>query len=238
MGQEIGRANGRSPLCGHSPLTPSTLSLGGVLLALGHDFGTENRASKTLSSTRAKPCHRLFTFFLLPVSTTYAPRPLLAPHLSRILVRGPESEISEGEATYSCQPLPPAFFSTLGNAAMSHDSEDLIIKRKTPIAAPLDCQTTAKRRNLLDSLRLGRLLAPPGRFFFSSRPMDMVPSSPRSHPLTARRRCLTHSLFQERGRPASLSTTRKNETNPIPCNPFAINGLRLVLVSPARSSPT
>ena len=48
---------------------------------------------------------------------------------------------------------------------MPHNSEDLIIKRKTPIAAPLDCQTTAKRRNLLDSLLQGRLLAPPGRFF-------------------------------------------------------------------------
>ena len=48
---------------------------------------------------------------------------------------------------------------------MSHNSEDLTIKQKPPIAAPLDCQTTANLRNLLGSLRLGRLLAPPGRFF-------------------------------------------------------------------------
>ena len=71
-------------------------SLGGVFLALRHDFGTENQASRTLSGTPAKPCHRLFTFFLLTVSTTYAPGPPIALNPSPILVRGPESEISEG----------------------------------------------------------------------------------------------------------------------------------------------
>ena len=40
--------------------------------------------------------------------------------------------------------LPPAFLSTVGSAAMSHNSEDLTIKRDTPIAALLGCQATAR----------------------------------------------------------------------------------------------
>ena len=60
------RANGRSP----SPCPLSHHPLGRVLLALGHDFGTENPASRTLSTTPAKPCHGLFMFFLLTISTT------------------------------------------------------------------------------------------------------------------------------------------------------------------------
>ncbi len=53
------------------PAFPGSIySLGSVFLALGHDFGTENLASRMLSTTPAKPCHRLFTFFLLTTSTT------------------------------------------------------------------------------------------------------------------------------------------------------------------------
>ena len=48
----------------------SIYSLGGVFFALGHDFRTGNPASRTLSTTPAKPCHRLFTSFLLTISTT------------------------------------------------------------------------------------------------------------------------------------------------------------------------
>ncbi len=48
---------------------------------------------------------------------------------------------------------------------MSHNSEDLTIKENTPIAAPLDCQTTANLRNLLGSLLLGRLFSPEPRLF-------------------------------------------------------------------------
>ena len=59
-------------------------------------FGTENPALWTLFATPANRCHRRFTFFLLAISTTYALGALLARHPSRILVRGPESEISEG----------------------------------------------------------------------------------------------------------------------------------------------
>ena len=97
---------------------------------------------------------------------------------------------------------------------MPHNSEDLIIKQKTPIAALPGCQTTANLRNLLGRLLLGRLLTSPGRFFSSSRPRGMVPSSPRSHPLTARRRCLTHSLFQERGRQAITLDHQKKRNKP------------------------
>ena len=45
-------------------------SLGGVFLALGHDFRTENAASRTLFTTPVNLHHRLFTFFLLTISTT------------------------------------------------------------------------------------------------------------------------------------------------------------------------
>ena len=38
--------------------------------ALRHGFGMENPASRTLFSTPANRCHRLFTFFLLAISTT------------------------------------------------------------------------------------------------------------------------------------------------------------------------
>ena len=73
-GKKIGRANGRS-----RPLVlrhnAATIPLGGVFLALGHDFDTENRACRTLFSTPAKPGHRLLQFFLLAISTTYAPDP-------------------------------------------------------------------------------------------------------------------------------------------------------------------
>ncbi len=64
LGQEIGRANGRSRslvLRHHA----ATISLDDVFSPLGHDFGTENRALSTLFTTLAKPCHGLFTFFLL-----------------------------------------------------------------------------------------------------------------------------------------------------------------------------
>ena len=64
--------------------------------ALRHGFGTENRASRTLLTTPAKRRHRLFTFFLLAASTTYVRGPLLTHNPSPILVRGPESGISEG----------------------------------------------------------------------------------------------------------------------------------------------
>ena len=63
---------------------------------LGHDFRMENPASRTLFTTPPNPCHRLFTFFLLTVSTFYAPGPPIALNPSPILVRGSESEISEG----------------------------------------------------------------------------------------------------------------------------------------------
>ena len=119
-------------------------SLAGVFLALGHDFGTENLASRTLFTTPANRCHRLSTFFLLTISTTYALGPLLTPHPSRMLVRGPESEISEARRWYFCHFLPLALAWTAGNAVMSHNSEDLTTRRDTPIAAALDCQTTAR----------------------------------------------------------------------------------------------
>ncbi len=68
LGLGMGRTSSKDqrpiPLGGHSHY-----SLGGVFLVLGHDFGTENRASRTLFTTPAKPCHRLFTFFLLAIST-------------------------------------------------------------------------------------------------------------------------------------------------------------------------
>ncbi len=55
-----------------SPLAhASNHSLVGVILSLGHDFGTENPALWTLFSAPKEPCHRLFTFFLLAISTTY-----------------------------------------------------------------------------------------------------------------------------------------------------------------------
>ena len=71
-------------------------SLQDVFLALGHDFGTENPASKRLFTTPVNLRHRLCTLFFLAVSTTCAPRPPLVLNPSPILVRGPESEISEG----------------------------------------------------------------------------------------------------------------------------------------------
>ncbi len=83
-------------------------SLGGVFLALGYGFRAENRASRTLFTTAAKRCHRLFTFSLLAISMTYAPGPLLTSHPSRILVRGPENEISERWPSYFRHVLPPA----------------------------------------------------------------------------------------------------------------------------------
>ena len=45
------------------PFPGSIYSLGSVFLALGHDFGTENPASRMLSTTPAKRCHRLFNIF-------------------------------------------------------------------------------------------------------------------------------------------------------------------------------
>ncbi len=94
-GKKVVRPYGRFP-SSYPLATDATPSLGGVFLALGHDFCTENPASTTLSSTPTEPCHRLFTFFLLAISMTYAPGALPARHPSRILVRGPESGISEG----------------------------------------------------------------------------------------------------------------------------------------------
>ena len=64
-GEEIGRANGRCP-SSYSLATNATLSLGGVFLALGRDFGTQNPASRTLFSTPAKPGDRLCRFFSSP----------------------------------------------------------------------------------------------------------------------------------------------------------------------------
>ena len=94
VGQKIGRANGR---CRSSywVATNATPSRGGAFFALGHDFCTENPASRTLFTTPANRCHRLFTFFLLAISTTYALGLLPTPHASLILVRGPETAIWE-----------------------------------------------------------------------------------------------------------------------------------------------
>ena len=64
--------------------------------ALQHGFGTANPASGTLFNTPAKGGHRLFTFFLLAISMTYASGSLPTSHPSFILVRGPETEIAEG----------------------------------------------------------------------------------------------------------------------------------------------
>ena len=87
-GHEIGRPNGRFP--SFWPLQPFART------ALRHGFGMESLALRTLFTTPANRCHRLFTLFLLAISTAYVPRPLLTPHPSRMLVRGPESEILEG----------------------------------------------------------------------------------------------------------------------------------------------
>ena len=87
------------PLSGPSPpcrYHPARRRFPFARTALGHDFGTENRASRTLSSTTAKPGHRPFRFFSPHDLNDLRPRPLLVPHLSSILVRGPETEISEG----------------------------------------------------------------------------------------------------------------------------------------------
>ena len=83
------------PLSGHSPL-----SLGGVFFALGlrYDMVLARRI-RSKGHFPAPPQnlrHRLFTFFLLAASTTYVRGPLLAHNPSPILVRGPESGISEG----------------------------------------------------------------------------------------------------------------------------------------------
>ena len=40
---------------------------------------------------------------------------------------------------------------------MSHNLEDLTIKQNTPVAAPLDCQTTARQRSAWLGGRLPRL---------------------------------------------------------------------------------
>ena len=101
----LGPATGRAgPGVGKKSAVPTTdppfpgsiYSQGHGFLALGSDFGTENPASRTLSITPAKPGHRLFTFFLLTISTTYVSGHLLTPHPSLILVQGSESEIPEG----------------------------------------------------------------------------------------------------------------------------------------------
>ena len=60
---------------------------------------------------------------------------------------------------------------------MSHNSDDLIIKQNTPMAAPLDCQTTATWRKSHGSLHLGRLFGPELRLF---SPLGWV-NSPRRH---------------------------------------------------------
>ncbi len=57
----------RETVVARSPSFPGSIySLGGVFLALGDDFGTENPASRTLSTTPPKPRHRLFNFFPSP----------------------------------------------------------------------------------------------------------------------------------------------------------------------------
>ncbi len=163
-GQEIGLSYGRSP-SSYSLATNATPSLGGVFLALGHDFGTQNPASRTLFSSPEKRGHRLFTSFLLPVSTTYPLGPLLTLNPSLILVRGPESEISDGCPSYFRHFLPPALAGAAGNASMPHNAGDLTIRRDNPIATPLACQATATSRKSPASAPLGRLLAPLGGLF-------------------------------------------------------------------------
>ena len=72
-GAKIGRANGRSPSFWplSAPLPPSARRrFPRATTALRYDFGAENPVERTLSSTPSKPCHRLFTFFLLTASTT------------------------------------------------------------------------------------------------------------------------------------------------------------------------
>ena len=54
------------------------------------------------------PGHGLCRFFLLPISITYAPGPLLTSNPCRILVRGPDTQTGERKIFYSCHFLPQA----------------------------------------------------------------------------------------------------------------------------------
>ena len=78
VGKKIGRHNGRSPSSWplSAPLPPfASRRFPRARTALRYGFGTENPVERTPSSTPSKLCHRLFTFFLLAISTTYAPGP-------------------------------------------------------------------------------------------------------------------------------------------------------------------
>ena len=114
------------------------------------------------------PGHRLFRFFLLPISTTYAPGPLLTPNPCRILVRGPESETAGGKFFYSCHLLPPT---ATGHSLVAVENLYVLqLKRLNHQAGQshrrlLDFQTAAKSRNSHGSAHLGRLLTRPSGFF-------------------------------------------------------------------------
>ena len=89
-GQEIGRPNGRFP--SFWPLQPfARRRFSFARTALRHGFGTENPVSRTLFNTPAKRGHRLFRFFLLFISTTYACGPLLPPQPVPYSGTGPRS---------------------------------------------------------------------------------------------------------------------------------------------------
>ena len=116
-------------------------------------FRPENLASRTLFTTSPKPGDRLFRFFLVPISTTYPPGPLLTPNPSRILDWGPDKQISEENSRIPAIYCHRVFRGQLWRTAMPHESEDLTIKEEKAIATLVNCQTVAKAAKVAEWVR-------------------------------------------------------------------------------------
>ena len=139
------------PLTDHSYHSP-----GSVFLALGHDFGTQNLASPALFTTSPNPGHGLCQFFLLPISTTYAPGPFLTPNPCRILVRGSNTQTRERKFSVPATADPRAVMQN----PYASQFRRLTHQPGHGYRALLSCQTVAHARNSSGSARLGLCLAP------------------------------------------------------------------------------